>query len=171
MMIDLRPPTTDLVASYLDAIAEMRALGETIWEGMVPRASESPVEFVHRLLIGEHSPEPGLVQASTFWAVVDATVVGRIALRHHLNASLEELGGHIGYEVRPSYRRQGIAKAMLRQLLALPKAKEIGRLLLTCAPDNTASTKTILANGGVLERTAFGRRLQRWTSYYWIDLR
>ena len=171
-MLDLQRPSTELVASYLDAIAEMRNLGETIWDGWVPRPSESPSDFVRRLLRAEHSPDSGRVPESVYWAVSDGAtdVVGRIALRHHLNASLEKFGGHIGYEVRPSFRRRGIGTEMLRQLLALPKAKEIGRILVTCAPDNVASNKTIIANGGVLGRAAFVDEWRRWTNYYWIDL-
>jgi len=94
----------------------------------------------------------------------------RIALRHWLNENLKEFGGHIGYEVRPSFRKLGIAKEMLRQILQTPKAKEIGRLLLTCSPDNIASNKTILANKGVFEKSAFVEKWQRLTNYYWIDL-
>jgi len=158
------------VESYLESIAEMRELGETIWDGWVPQPSESPSDFVRRLLRAEHEPDPGRVAESIYWAVARRAVVGRITLRQHLNASLEAFGGQIGYEVRPSCRRQGVAKQMLRQLLELPKAKEIGRLLLTCAPDNIASNKTITANGGVLERIAYVEKWRRLTSYYWIDL-
>jgi len=170
-MLSLHRPSTELVPSYLGSIAEMRDLGETIWDGWLPEASESPSHFVQRLARAEHAPEPGRVAESVYWAVSDGVVVGRIALRHHLNASLEEFGGHIGYEVRPSFRRKGIGKDMLRQLLELPKAREIGRLLVTCAPDNVASAATITANGGVLARTAFVQERQRLTSYYRIDLR
>ncbi len=169
-MIDLQRPSTKFVQSYLDSIAEMHTLGETIWEGWVPQAGESPLDFVQRLLQGEHNPHHGLVSSSVYWAVSNGNVVGRIDLRHHLNESLEEFGGHIGYEVRPSFRRKGIGKEMLHQLLKLPRAKTIGRLLLTCSPDNIASNKTIIANGGVLDRTAFVEKWQRWTNYYWIEL-
>ena len=56
------------------------------------------------------------------------------------------------------------------QLLELPRAKALGRLLLTCAPDNLGSNKTILANGGALERRAYLSERGRWTNYYWITL-
>jgi predicted acetyltransferase len=87
-----------------------------------------------------------------------------------LNSNLEEFGGHIGYEVRPSCRMRGVAKEMLYQLLQTARAKEIGSLLLTCAPDNLASNKTIIANGGVLAKTAYVERWKRDTNYYWIKL-
>jgi predicted acetyltransferase len=59
---------------------------------------------------------------------------------------------------------------MLKLILQTAKAKEIGRLLLTCAPDNIASNKTIQKNGGVLAKTAFVERVQRQTNYYWIEI-
>ena len=95
-------------------------------------------------------------------------LLGRIALRHFLNDNLKEFGGNIGYEVRPSARRKGIATEMLRLLLLTPKAKEIGRVLLTCAPDNIGSNRTIVSNGGILEKTVFVQKWNRDTNYYWI---
>jgi predicted acetyltransferase len=59
---------------------------------------------------------------------------------------------------------------MLRQVLQTPKAQEIGKLLLTCAPFNVGSNRTIIANGGELEKTAFVQKWSRDTNYYWIDL-
>lgn len=170
-MVELRKPILQLVPAYLGFIEEMQWNGERIWEGMIPKENEGAEQFVARLHMQEFKPGPGLVPQSTYWGVVaDGTVVGRIALRHHLNEQLREFGGHIGYEVRPSYRRRGIAKEMLKQLLMTPKAKEIGQLLVTCAPNNEASNKTIIANGGILEKTAYVAAWNRDTNYYWFDL-
>lgn len=169
-MILLLAPSTDLASSYLESLDEMRAIGEEVWIGNEPRSSETPESFVQRLLLAPTKPEPGLVPESIYWAVQAQKVVGRIALRHVLNENLKEYGGHIGYEVRPSSRRAGVAKEILKLLLETPKAREIGRLLLTCSPDNIGSNKTILANGGVLEKTAFVPKWNRLTNYYWIDL-
>jgi predicted acetyltransferase len=169
-MVELARPNVRLVASYLDFVAEMQQLGEKLWEGMILKAGESRKEFVDRILRAETCPERGLVPETVYWAAIGKTVVGRIALRHRLNDNLKEFGGHIGYEVRPSYRRQGVAKEMLRLLLETPKAKQIGRLLLSCAPENEASNKTIQANGGALAKTAFAKKWQRETNYYWIQL-
>lgn len=169
-MLDLARPRLDLVDSYLDFIQEMRDHREKIWEGFVPNSGESNSDFVQRILKSEHRPAISLVPETTYWAVVGPLVVGRIALRHHLNPKLEEFGGHIGYEVRPSSRRKGYAKEMLQKILRTDKAREIGELLLTCAPDNLASNKTILANGGVLVRTAYVEKWKRDTNYYRIDL-
>jgi predicted acetyltransferase len=169
-MITLQRPREELAASYLEFIAEMRQNGDKIWDSMIPKPDDTPAQFVQRLLRSEIEPAAGMVPETCYWACDDDQVVGRISLRHHLNDNLKELGGHIGYEVRPSRRGQGIAKEMLKNILQTAKAKEIGRLLLTCAPNNTASNKTILANGGVLAKTAFVEKLQRQTNYYWITI-
>jgi predicted acetyltransferase len=167
--LQLERPAVELVASYLACLDEIAALGERVWDAR-PRPEETPEAFVTRLLRAEAPPEPDHVPQTTYWATVGETVVGRIGLRHRLDAQLAELGGHIGFTVRPSFRARGFAKEMLRQVLRTPKAQEIGRLLLTCAPDNIASNRTIRANGGLLERTLFVERVGRETNLYWISV-
>jgi predicted acetyltransferase len=165
-------PAAELVASYLDLLEEMAALGERVWPAR-PEPGETWEDFALRLVRADSAQEaegPPRVPQTTYWATLDAKVVGHIGLRHRLNAELAEFGGHVGYDVRPSSRGHGIAKEMLRQILQTPKAREIGRLLLTCAPDNVASNRVIVANGGVLERTIFVERIARETNLYWITL-
>ena len=91
---------------------------------------------------------------SNTWLTVrksDNRVVGIIDCRSALTDFLRQYGGHIGYCVRPTERRKGCAVEQLR--LALEKYREAGekRVLVTCDKSNTASRRTILANGGVLE--------------------
>ncbi len=64
---------------------------------------------------------------------------------------LTEVGGHIGYAVRPSARRQGIGTALLG--LTLIEARKLGlvRVLVTCDVSNLGSARIIQRNGGVLE--------------------
>jgi predicted acetyltransferase len=94
--------------------------------------------------------------------------IGRVSIRHELNEQLLRIGGHIGYEVRPGMRRRGHGTRALR--LALDEARKLGlrRVLLTCDPENIASTKIIERNGGRLEEDVpkGGERVRR----YWIDL-
>jgi predicted acetyltransferase len=98
------------------------------------------------------TPRPsGYVPCTTLWWVDGDRYLARIAIRHQLNEFLLNVGGHIGYDVRPSARRRGHATAMLRA--ALPVAHQLGidRALITCDWDNVGSRKTIEANGGIFE--------------------
>jgi predicted acetyltransferase len=167
--LQLKRPAAELVCSYLELLDEIAARGERVWPAR-PLPAESWESFAARLVRAEVAPDPPQVPQTTYWATVGGMVVGHIGLRHRLNPELAEFGGHVGYTVRPSHRGRGLAKEMLRQVLRTPKAKEIGKLLVTCAPDNVGSNRIIQANGGVLERTVFVERIGRHTNLYWITV-
>ena len=91
---------------------------------------------------------------SNIWLTVrksDGRVVGMIDCRTVLTDFLRQYGGHIGYCIRPTERRKGYAKEQLRLALETYRAAGEERVLITCDPENPASERTILANGGVLE--------------------
>lgn len=113
----------------------------------------------------------GMVPESVYFCLDEERnrFVGAICIRHHLADELLFTGGHIGYGVRPTDRRKGIASEMLRQALQICKTMGIDRVLLTCDKDNIGSARTILNNGGVLENEVIneeGILEQR----YWIEL-
>jgi predicted acetyltransferase len=64
------------------------------------------------------------VPATFLVAEVDRALVGRVSIRHELNAFLADVGGHIGYGVRPRYRGRGFATEILRQALVIAWPKE-----------------------------------------------
>ncbi len=110
----------------------------------------------------------GRVPASTFLAFEGSTLVGIINIRHKLNAFLCEAGGHIGYMVHPAHRQKGYATEMVRQGVQwMRDALSIDKVLITCSPDNPASRKTILNNGGVYENTV-DNALLGIVERYWI---
>lgn len=83
----------------------------------------------------------------------DNKIVGIIDLRHHIDHPILSVwGGHMGYTVRPSERRKGYAKEMLRQNLEFCRKRGLDKVLIVCDYDNIASEKTIVANGGVFEK-------------------
>jgi predicted acetyltransferase len=95
---------------------------------------------------------------------------GCFRLRHTLNALFEELGGHIGYDVRPSERQRGYGTQILR--LTLDKAREIGlrRVLITADIANVASWRVIEKNGGVLQSEKLSRHTGELLRKYWMEL-
>jgi predicted acetyltransferase len=97
------------------------------------------------------------VPCTHLWFVDGEEYIGRLAIRHSLTDWLRRIGGHIGYEVRPTARRQGHATRMLG--LALPVAASLGidPALVTCDVANTASRRVIEANGGRLEEVGEGK--------------
>jgi predicted acetyltransferase len=100
---------------------------------------------------------PAWVTGTYLWMVVDDTVVGRVSLRHELTPWLLEVGGHIGYCVRPSARRRGYATAALAEVLPVAAELGIDPALVTCDVDNLGSRTVIEANGGVLEDVRNGK--------------
>ena len=98
--------------------------------------------------------DPNWVLTDTFFAIreEDNKIIGIIDLRHTLNEFLKDFGNS-GYSVRPSQRKKGYATEMLRLLIKY--AKEIGlkELHLSVERDNIPSIKTIVKNGGKLERS------------------
>ena len=113
---------------------------------------------------------PGRVPATFLFAEVDGEIVGRTHLRHELTEALREEGGHVGYGVRPQFRRRGYATAILRQSLDLLRGLGLPRALVTCDEDNPGSVGTIEACGGVLEDRR-PREDGPVTCRYWIELR
>jgi len=91
------------------------------------------------------------VPATFLVAEAEGQIVGRVSIRHELNAYLAEVGEHIGYGVRPGFRRLGYATALMRQCLAVASSIGLERVLVTCDDDNVGSAKVIETCGGVLE--------------------
>jgi predicted acetyltransferase len=123
--------------------------------------------YLHRLQRGVDVPA-GWVPATFLIAEAEGQLVGRVSVRHELNAFLAEFGGHIGYAVRPAYRRRAYATGILREAVVLATSVGIERVLVTCDVDNVASAKVIVRCGGVLENVASGHDGSPAKRRYWI---
>ncbi|MFI6833509.1 GNAT family N-acetyltransferase [Kribbella sp. NPDC050241] len=174
-MPELIEPTVDLRDSWLESSREWGTAsqdGAGVWEAEDLTTVEGFVAWIERLR--EQSDDslpigPDRVHATYWWIVEDGNYLGAISLRHALNAKLLEGGGHIGYGIRPSARRRGLASWALGQVLGRARTRGIDRVLITCDDDNVASAKTIERNGGVLEDVR-----DTWlglTRRYWVTLR
>jgi len=110
------------------------------------------VDLLHQMPKAEFSPPAGLVNQTTIWVTDGTAYLGAASLRHSLASEyLTEVGGHIGYGIRPSARGRGLARIALAG--AMDEARTLGleRVLVTCKQPNVASARTIEACGGVLE--------------------
>lgn len=123
-------------------------------------------------LLAEADPatplEGGRVHCTYRWIVEGDEVLGAIALRHELNDFLLRAGGHIGYGIRPSARRRGLATWALGRMLDEARGLGLARVLLVCADGNEASARTIERHGGVLEDVR--QTEQGLARRYWIEL-
>jgi len=169
-------PTTAVHRSFLGAWDELDA-SEERWMGSrgfhedwSREQAEDPAEFARmvaaiRADADESVPTPAdLVHQTVLWFVDDGTDwLGRLSIRHTLTPALEELGGHIGYCVRPSARRRGHATQMLHQSLPIAARLGIDPALVTCDAGNEASRKVILAAGGEQEDERHGK-LRFWVA-------
>lgn len=168
-------PSAVYQKSFLEALSEFKAVAKRkeIEDGIIARYEKSAdfADFV-RILRGQARGKylpPGFVPASTYWLVKGKKFLGWLNLRHRLTAALREIGGHIGYAIRPSERLKGYGTLLLR--FALRKARRLGikDARLTCDEDNIGSRKIIEANGGVFDSTLVtdqGLTKRR----YWIPL-
>jgi len=96
---------------------------------------------------------PEWVLTDTFFAIDEnERIVGIIDFRHELNDFLIDFG-HCGYSVRPSERCKGYATEMLSILKMTAGKAGLPLLQLSVERSNAPSVKTIVRNGGVLERS------------------
>lgn len=118
--MELANPATELYGSFLWAYEEI-GVDSPDGGGFVGREAvetEGIVDFLHGA--ETRGSYPGWVTASNYWIVDGGEVAGMISLRHELNEALENFYGHVGYTVRPSLRRRGIARRALGEVCGAP---------------------------------------------------
>ncbi|WP_372655672.1 GNAT family N-acetyltransferase [Halobacteriovorax sp.] len=150
MKVNLIMPCKKYWSSYKESLPEI------VWEGDVKgnnwdgeSAPEQYFSDAEDMRAGKNLD--GLVPCTNFWIIVDEEYCGRMSIRHELNDWLRNYGGHIGYEVKTSMRRKGIASKALEQAINYCRNElNLNEVLLTCADDNLGSIKTIHKNGGIL---------------------
>ena len=172
----LTEPTTRCHRSFLAAMDEFAAEGRGPTDGSMIGydlgafgpgwgTAEGFARYVQQVRdqARDDAPRPAHhVPSTTLWWVNGDEYLGRIAVRHRLTPALLETGGHIGYDVRASARRQGHATAMLAAALPIAHRMGIDPALITCDVANVASRLVIERNGGRLEDERDGK-LRYWT--------
>jgi predicted acetyltransferase len=168
-MAFLAPPSERYKASFLAALREYQAEGR--YHEYDPAVLELDFAWFVKFQLNKRvNPQPGRVKESVFWLVEGDEFIGRTALRHELNANLRLFGGNIGYDIRPSKRRQGYGTLICK--LALDEARKIGlrRVMITCDEDNIGSRKIIEANGGKFEKAIQLKERTTRTLHFWVEL-
>ena len=181
--MELADPHPRFHRSYVAALDEFVAAGEERNAYLPSLQAEDGFSGVHftrdqiedpavfaalvEFLLAQRKPEAprprSYVPFTELWMVEGEEYLGRISLRHELNELLFTWGGHIGYVVRPSARRRGLASAALLDMLEVCRDLRIDPVLVTCDVDNTASRRTIEKAGGQYEDEREGK-LRYWLS-------
>jgi len=170
-MLFLAEPSLTYKESFIAGTRESQAEGLELSYNL-DRISKDFEAFLQAMRDASNRAKvpPERVPMSDYWLIDGDEYVGRLSLRHELNRTLLLWGGHIGYQIRPSKRRRGYGKKILR--LGLLKAKERGlsRVLVTCDEDNTGSRKIIEYNGGQIENIIEVEDSPVRKMRYWIDI-
>ena len=176
MPIALASPSLSLFDSWSETVAEfgdahIDGAGLEPGQAVDRDACSAFIEKAELYADPDATLPDGHVACDYFWITNDGEVVGFIAFRRELNDWLRSYGGHIGYSVRPSRRRQGIARAALDLVLARARAQGYDRVMLTCDDTNVGSYRTIEGAGGELEDIIDGSAADIPTlRRYWIAL-
>ncbi|MEI7765644.1 MAG: GNAT family N-acetyltransferase [bacterium] len=168
---EIQEPSIIYKDSYLSALEEFHKEGRNL-DIDEKEIENSFSEFVQKLKeqsLGLNL-KPGYVPATTYWITDKEDYIGKIQIRHSLTDTLLKIGGHIGYEIRPSKRKQGYGENALQLVLPQAKAMGLGKVLLTCDSTNIGSKKIIEANGGVLENEVETEEGHPSKLRYWIQL-
>jgi predicted acetyltransferase len=163
--VELVLPSLDLEVAYQDCEADFHQAGE-IFLGVAQREYQ---RFVERTQVAAPVPEGKVPQTDFFLLRNQTTIIGRSALRHWLTPALENVGGHIGYRIRPTERRKGYGTHLLALTLVEARTLGLERVLLTCDSDNIGSRKVIEHNGGILASESPASPDGILVARYWID--
>lgn len=167
-------PTIEYKDSYVEAIREFQT------EGRMKNIDPSTLRANFDEYVNDLCEEKGAyhhlfadwvepVPETVLWMVKDGEFIGYINIRHRLNWHLEKWGGHMSIAIRPSMRKKGYGKKLLRKGIPFANYLGIEQALITMDPENTAARSIVEACGGVEDEITtkteqFPSRIK-----YWLD--
>jgi predicted acetyltransferase len=161
--IALLTPALDYLPAYAAALKtgwSPNTLDPAFGQRELAKIAADPADFVASLTDREAKGDPitlpngAVVQrlpGYRLW-LWDGEFCGSLGLRWQPGTSAlpDYCYGHIGYAIVPWKRRRGYATRALGLLLDEARREGLAEVELTTDPDNIASQKVILANGGRL---------------------
>src|SRR5881398_3511686 len=130
-MVELITPAVRLRGAWLEARGEW---GPGLHEdgfGVLPSDDVESVEGFADW-VGRLAGDSGCVYR---WVVQGERVMGGIALRVGPSELVREVG-HVGYGIRPSARRRGLAAWALGRMVDEARGRGLERVLIVCAAGN-----------------------------------
>ena len=175
--MELIEPSVEYKDSFIEAVREYKGEAETEPIRSYRSLSLDDLKANFKAFIerershaeGKNQQE-GYVPQTEFWLVDGGEYIGHVRIRQRLTEHLLQIGGHIGYDIRPSKWGKGYGNKILA--LGLQKAKEMGieKVRITCDVDNVAPRKIIEKNGGVLDGEIPNPETGVGKLRYWIDI-
>ena len=163
--MEFRKPILEDKQMLLDYVKEYKDSGEYNDSDMLPITK--CLEWIEKVE-KEILPIQEEYLLDTYILVDNNRVLGIVSIRCNIIKEMAEIYGHIGYGVRPSERRKGIATYMLKEALLECKKRGMEEVIIGCHKDNLGSAKTIINNNGVLYRNS--SMMGKETEYYKIKL-
>lgn len=135
--------------------------------------NDSFEQFYDDLETNKHIDEinPNFANQTTYVLTDDnGHIYGLANLRHELKGNLREIGGHVGYGIRPTERGKGYGTIQLGLLLEKMKELNIEQALITCRENNIGSKKTMEKFIGQSDTLVPSMHEGIMEYRYWIDV-
>ena len=115
---------------------------------------------------------PNYANQTTFVLIDEiGHIYGAANIRHDLKGNLSNIGGHIGYAIRPSERGKGYGELQLNLLIEKLNEMNIEKALITCRENNIASKKIIEKFIGITDYLVPSMYEGIMEYRYWIDVK
>ena len=176
-MIKLIKPNKEYYNEYKDMMDEWNMEGSRIapWPLHLKYHTEELFEeMLNRVQEVEEGNNLGeFASSTTYWLYDDGNnkLIGASNLRHYLTEEGLKLWGHIGYGIRPTERKKGLATKLLKLTMQEAKKMNIDKVLLGAYVGNIGSWKVIEKCGGQFEKIIIEDETGLPVKRYWINIK
>ena len=176
-MLKLIKPNKKYFSQYKDMMDEWNMEGSRIapWPLHLKYHTEELFEeMLNRVQEVEEGNNLGeFASSTTYWLYDDGNnkLIGASNLRHYLTEEGLKLWGHIGYGIRPTERKKGLATKLLKLTMQEAKKMNIDKVLLGAYVGNIGSWKVIEKCGGQFEKIIIEDETGLSVKRYWINIK